>query len=427
MADRSRSVYITGIPAGIESDKLKEMLDPDQKKVDHLFRDSESTAFLVMKNKDLVGDMVAEFDHKEIKGQEIRVQLCPGEKGKQLEGLLKSPDKSSPASGGNKLDMICQLLGNLTSEDLKTVVTHVQGLVKPQLENPNNATGPSLKVETHVEPSTYVWPTSGHHQHTPASPAMSHIYEVTTTPHRLSQFSGESQKGEGSFELWKAEVKSLEETHVPAASTLLAIRKSLRGRAAEVLLHMGTPVTVTQIINKFNNIFGNVLPPEVLLEQYYSARQHQQESASSWACRLESILSQLHDRDPSSGHQTQGMLRSKFWSGLRDLSTKNALREKYERPGLGIDELLVAARLMEEELKASTAAQVQAQQMTAPQSPYDQILKELAKLNQRMDSIEKGKTSTPTSRARGPDSSGFNGKCFRCNQRGHRQADCPGN
>ena len=185
---------------------------------------------------------------------------------------------------------------------------------------------------------------------------------------------------------------------------------------------MGTPSSIAQVIQKFDNIFGNILPPEVLLEKYYSARQHQNETAAAWACRLEDVLSQLCTRDPSSRQQTERMIRSKFWSGLRDSNTKNALRHQYQI-GAGLEELLVAARVMEEELKVPMTAQ--SQPLTTQQAPYEQILAELAKLNKRMDQIEGQKTSA--SRSMATANFPFRGKCFKCQQRGHRQTDCPEN
>ena len=120
---------------------------------------------------------------------------------------------------------------------------------------------------------------------------------VLPGPARLSTFSGEAGKGEVSFDQWRYEVKGLEKDGLYKPALILqTIRRSVRGTAADVLLTMGEDITVVAVVEKMSRIFGNILPPETILENFYSAKQGQYEKVAGWACRLEDFVSKLQDR-----------------------------------------------------------------------------------------------------------------------------------
>ena len=77
----------------------------------------------------------------------------------------------------------------------------------------------------------------------------------------------------------------------PEAIILQAVRRSLRGTAADILLHLGETVSVDEVLGKFEKVFGNILPPEAILEKFFSAKQIDGERVVTWACRLEDIQS----------------------------------------------------------------------------------------------------------------------------------------
>ncbi len=63
-------------------------------------------------------------------------------------------------------------------------------------------------------------------------------------------------------------------------NTLLqVVRRSLKGRAAQVVGHMSDYVPVETILQKLDKMFGDVLPVETLLQQFYTARQDVNEDA----------------------------------------------------------------------------------------------------------------------------------------------------
>ena len=111
-------------------------------------------------------------------------------------------------------------------------------------------------------------------------------------PARISNFSGDDAKGEVTFEQWRFEERDLIRDKIhPEPGILQTLRRSLRGRAADVFLHMGEDA-----IKKMGRIFGNILSPEAVLEQLYSAKQSASETVASWACRIEDLLSNLQDK-----------------------------------------------------------------------------------------------------------------------------------
>ena len=84
---------------------------------------------------------------------------------------------------------------------------------------------------------------------------------------QLPFFSGEEQKGDVSFEVWKFELNCL--IVYPDSLILQAIRKSLRGKSRDILLTLGESASPFIILNKLEGIYGNVSSNEVLLQQFY--------------------------------------------------------------------------------------------------------------------------------------------------------------
>ncbi len=135
----------------------------------------------------------------------------------------------------------------------------------------------------------------------------------------------------------------------PDMSLLMAFRKSLKGSAADALLHLGTGITPASCVQKLDTPFGNVFPIGTLLERCWSARQNQGKSVRPWACRLQSLVSQVSDVDPSifpPGNQS--MLRTKFWSGLKDDKMMIELRHLIDS-NVSFDKILRSARVIENE------------------------------------------------------------------------------
>ena len=314
----------------------------------------------------------------------------------------------------------------------------------------------------------------------PATPASGFSSPV---PPKLAFFSGEGHKNEASYPQWRSEVESLWKTgEFKEAMIIGNMRRSLRGRAADVLLAMGSEVSIDQILSKFDVRFGDVFPADVTLEQFFTAKQLPNESIAAWGCRLEDLLSRV--RDPISASAARSMLRSRYWSGIQSKGIRGALRHHFDS-GADFEFLLKHARLAEQE----SSVRVAQQSVTSNKQPdkLDMILAQFKDLNTRVkkledncmngsqgvpqlsclsgpgqgDSVVGGLVSTtmsslvplshlacppdlrsvpvgpqnsalpvhvpsapPGQRVSGP----FRGKCFTCGQIGHRRGspDCPG-
>ena len=177
--------------------------------------------------------------------------------------------------------------------------------------------GDKLKVATAVESK-------------PDTKTVSQVQLGNGSQARLSPFSGDDAKGDVSFELWKFEVRGMVRDGLfPNAVVLQSIRRSLRGTAADILLHLVEDVKVDDLLSKLEKVFGNTLPPEAILEEFYSAKQRESEKVAMWVCRLETILSKL-PVGTFTPDASKGMLRTKFYSGLRLSVMRNALRHSFD-------------------------------------------------------------------------------------------------
>ena len=137
--------------------------------------------------------------------------------------------------------------------------------------SPSANTSSRVAVPTHSSPQA----TLSH------IPALTHC--ATLIPPKFSIFSGEGQKHESFYPQWRSEIHSVWSSDLNKESRVLSnIRRSLRGRAADGLLAMGSDVSVEQVLAKFDIRFGDVRPCDRTLEQFFSARQLPTESVSVW-------------------------------------------------------------------------------------------------------------------------------------------------
>ena len=276
---------------------------------------------------------------------------------------------------------------------------------------------------------------------------------------KLSNFSGDTgAKGEVNYEQWKFEVKSMVKDKIYHEGVILqAIRRSLRGSSSEVLMTLGEDVTVEEVLAKFDHLFGNVLPPEIVLEQFYSARQKDDESVTLWVCRLEELLAQVSRKQPAllSKDTAQGMLRTKFYSGLRSGVLRNAVRHKFDSDA-SYDDLLVLARTaeLEERREKETEKKAKVSQAVVTDgelskkmdrllSAFDDFKQRLGKLESQSSQSQASQSGQSNTRqqeqqAQRSDGSGqggqsggnrgkfqFRGKCYKCGKWGHRAFECP--
>ena len=164
---------------------------------------------------------------------------------------------------------------------------------------------------------------------------------------RISNFSG-APKSETSYELWKYEIQCLQADTIHKEEQILqAIRRSLKGEAAHVVMRLGTKATINDILHKMDSIYDTVESKESLLGQFYSAKQEESESVSAWGCRLEEVINKAVSRGEVQKQATDGMLRHVFWNGLKP-SLKDVSGYIFDKKAT-FDELRSAIRVIEQE------------------------------------------------------------------------------
>lgn len=195
----------------------------------------------------------------------------------------------------------------------------------------------------------------GQGQHFPQLPMMFAKTHIDLP--RLQVFSGDSK--ECSYLQWRYEIGCLVSSGTyPVPVLLHAVWRSLRGKAAEILLNIEEKVTISHIFTKFYACFGEVLSMQQLLAKFYEAVQSEKEKVT---CRIEDLISRARADGKLPLDVAEHMLRTKFWSGLKSAALRAAVRSKVEQ-GVSFDNLLIYARTMEQEMGLCVQDSVSAKQ-----------------------------------------------------------------
>ena len=227
-------------------------------------------------------------------------------------------------------------------------------------------------------------------------------------------------KNESSFEEWKLETEYLAKSGKYSDETVnLSIRHSLKGQARKVLVTLGPLATSEQIVNKLENVFGNVASGESVLQEFYTACQKSDESVTLWGIRIEEILKKAIDKGHVSPEQKNTMLKTKFWRALYSTELKNATRVHFEsiesfellrrkvraeenkmatnKSATNKDSPPIANPIKRESTKDknATTSTSTAQHQPVLQDPNTKLLRDLAK---RMEAMEKTLESFSKSR-----------------------------
>ncbi|KAJ8041237.1 Paraneoplastic antigen Ma3-like [Holothuria leucospilota] len=271
----------------------------------------------------------------------------------------------------------------------------------------------------------------------------SHVNQKFTPVHlpKISVFSGDHKvkPGEISFDSWKYEVSCLlQEGTYPVTSIAPAVRRSLRGQAAEIARFLGPQATIKQILTKLEQVYGTVESGAVLLQQVYLSKQEPHEIASTFGLRLQLLAFKCRERGGITSDAIDQTLKTIFWQGLHDESMKNALRHKYECIR-SFDDVIKSVRTIEQETRECRAhmaegvkkekplhkpAQTHQQAPAVPQNGNAQggdISAALVAIMERLERLEQG-GGTHDKKKAPPKKGSFN--CFRCGQAGHIARGC---
>jgi hypothetical protein len=207
--------------------------------------------------------------------------------------------------------------GFTSTEDLKKMVTEKQQIKQePKKE---------MRKEPDVDPD--------HHykEHRP----------------RLSVFSG--QKDGVAYEVWRYEVTCHLNNRIPVDLIMDAIRRSVKGDVAKVIMRLGARADVTEVIHKLDGLYGKVMSEGASLTLFYATEQKEGEDVTAWSCRLEDLIQPAEEKGLIDKRTKDEMLRSKLWNGLKDDRLKQATRYKFDTQK-NYDELVIAIRAVEQEL-----------------------------------------------------------------------------
>jgi hypothetical protein len=168
----------------------------------------------------------------------------------------------------------------------------------------------------------------------------------------------------------------LREGNYTGSSVLQAIRGSLKGKARSLLLSLSEHATAENIIDKLDGVYGNVYSSEALLEKCFKETEQPNQSVAEYGMKLESIIQSAVEKGDISFVAKNQMLKSKYWSGLRDPLLKNSSRYKFDTTK-DFDQLRKEIRAIELELANSDKGitTVQHQPISSDSKKLDDILK----------------------------------------------------
>lgn len=158
----------------------------------------------------------------------------------------------------------------------------------------------------------------------------------------LTKFSGENSD---TYALWRYQLRSLVEEGHRERDIQDAIRASIHGKAGHVLISLGTSSSVTTIMKKMDSVFGDTDDKADALSAFYGAQQGKTETVTDWGCRLEGLLQIVERQSKGSLGNTDEMLRTKFWSGLRQ-ELKDLSAYQFDK-STNFDDLRMALRKIE--------------------------------------------------------------------------------
>ena len=131
---------------------------------------------------------------------------------------------------------------------------------------------------------------------------------------------------------------------------LLAIRRSLKGIAAGSLAYLLPFLFITFSKCLISCLALWSLQNNLLRSFIYAAKQKESETAGSWACRLQQLMSRVTNTGELTVSMGCSMLREIFSIGLCLEKIKTLTRHKFDS-GASWTDLLVAVRVVEHEAK----------------------------------------------------------------------------
>lgn len=280
-----------------------------------------------------------------------------------------------------------------TPEEYKSLIQSLhEARVKPKSKDPKQF---KKRMKTFVEEdkeeeTIKEESESGVSSHTPLP--------YTRHPPMVSFFSGKEGKSDTSYDLWRYEVCCLMADKIhPQDVIAQAVRRSLRGDAGRVLMHLGTNVSLEKMIEKMDSIFGKIYDGVSVMTEFYSASQKDEENVTTWSCRLENIIDKAIQMDKVKRHEADSMLSFMLFTGLspqlRDIYSIHYVKDKCT----SFDQLRVALRKLEKDFQSNNPHHKPKQQISKKDiiNPEDEtdddgddIKGMIQQINARLDALE---------------------------------------
>lgn len=222
---------------------------------------------------------------------------------------------------------------------------------------------------------------------------------------KLRIFSGSSVskpgKGEATYDMWRHEILCCMNQNVYSKDVILsAVHKSLSGEAARVIMLLGEHAELPQIIAKLDSIYGVIDDKTDVMTDFYNAKQMSDENVATWSCRLEEILGKAILIGKVKKAESDDMLHDKLWKGLKPELKHQC---QYERENFkSFDELRIALRKLERDFQSDTTVTPKQKQLSKQGVGLEQeqqdselkgIIKQMSKMNTRLEMIEQGQQS----------------------------------
>ena len=145
-----------------------------------------------------------------------------------------------------------------------------------------------------------------------------------------------------SFEQWYNDVQCLKD-HYSEAVVKENVIQSLKGAAADMARYMGPTTSIAHILHKLLVIFSMVTYFNILMQNFYTVSQGNNEKVPSFAMRLEGILNQIQLQCPGrmTDLETQQHLKDCLFHGIRK-HICDSVWYLYSTPGTSNSQLMVA-------------------------------------------------------------------------------------
>lgn len=151
--------------------------------------------------------------------------------------------------------------------------------------------------------------------------SISRTRSVTTLspyPPKIRTFSGGDNKGDTTYDIWRYEVRMvLKDSGYTREQKDFAIRRSLTGSAARIVMYQGPDKPLSDILETLDSVYGSVENKQQLLSEFYGARQREDEDITAWSGRLEEIIGKGLEKGIVRQNEVNSMLHSMLWTGLR--------------------------------------------------------------------------------------------------------------